>query len=88
MVRIRKVPDSFQSTEMDGELIMIGVDSGQFFALKGIGLEIWNALDSEPELGRICSTLEGQYDVGPEECSKSVKDFADQLIAAGFAEAF
>ena len=88
MVRLRKVPASFQSTTMDGELIMISVDSGQFFALKDVGLEIWNALDSEPDLDRICHNLQADYDVGAEDCRKSVEAFADRLVAAGFVEAF
>lgn len=88
MVRLRKVPASFQSTSMDGELIMIHAGTGQFFALKDVGLEVWNALDSQPDLDRICDDLQAGYDVSTEDCRKSVKGFADRLVAAGFVEPF
>lgn len=88
MVRLRKISANFQSTIMDGELIMIHAGTGQFFALKDVGLEVWNALDSEPDLGRICSNLQADYNVDPEDCRKSVEEFADRLVLAGFVEAF
>ena len=71
---------------MDGELVMIHGDTGQFFALKDVGLRIWNALDDEADLNAITAILQREYAVDPDTCHKSVEDFANQLVEVGFAE--
>ena len=65
---------------------MIHGETGKFFALKGIGLQIWEALDSESELEPICAGLEREYAVAPDQCRQAVQAFASQLVEAGFAE--
>lgn len=83
---IRKRPDVFLSSDVDGELIIVHGQTGGFFALKQVGYQIWRALDDESDLARICEQLCEEYSVSPEECSSSVALFAQQLVDAGFAE--
>ncbi|MGV3513211.1 MAG: PqqD family protein [Novosphingobium sp.] len=83
---LRKVETSHCATEMDGELVMIHVDTGKFFSLKGVGLDIWQRLDGETDLDALCADLCRDYGITAEECSKSVEAFVSQLTAAGFAE--
>jgi hypothetical protein len=86
MVRIlHKIADSNCATEMDGELVMIHVDTGKFFSLKGVGLDIWQKLDSEQDLDVICADLAREYSIPLDECRPSVDAFVEQLAAAGFA---
>lgn len=82
---LRKVESAFCATEVDGELVMIHVDTGKFFSLKGVGLDIWQALDRKTDLDAICTELQHEYGISPDECRSSVGIFADQLVAAGFA---
>ncbi|MEZ5688156.1 MAG: PqqD family protein [Caenibius sp.] len=88
MPRLRKVHSAFMSTDLDGELIMIDGKTGAFFALKGVGLAIWRKLDDEPELDRICASLQATYDVEPAVCRDDVQTFAEHLVTTGFAEYF
>lgn len=83
---LRKVESSNCATEMDGELVMIHVDTGKFFSLKGVGLDIWQRLDTEANLDAICDGLCRDYGIAADECSKAVDAFVSQLTAAGFAE--
>lgn len=83
---IRKLPDAFLSSDVDGELIIVHGQTGGFFALKQVGYDIWRALDDEPDLAAICGRLAGEYAVSPDECRSSVAVFAQQLVDAGFAE--
>lgn len=84
--RLRKLPDNFLASEVDGELILVHGDTGSFFALKNIGLEIWKSFEDEAELDQICDHLLGVYDVSREVCETSVSSFANQLVDAGFAD--
>ncbi|MBF9153026.1 PqqD family protein [Novosphingobium jiangmenense] len=83
---LRKVESSNCATEMDGELVMIHVDTGKFFSLKGVGLDIWQRLDAQSDLDAICDELCRDYGISADECSKAVDTFVSQLTAAGFAE--
>jgi hypothetical protein len=84
--KLKKRPESFLSSDVDGELIIVHGKTGAFFALKDVGYEIWRKLDEDPDLAKICEHLEADYDVAPQECRQSVAAFADELVDAGFAE--
>lgn len=83
---LRKRPDKFLSSEVDGEVILIHGDSGQFFALADVGLAVWQLLDRGQDLGAICRELDRRYEIEPAECRRAVEQFAGQLVDAGFAE--
>jgi hypothetical protein len=88
MAMLRKISGTYQATELDGELVMIHADTAKFFAIKDVALHVWNALDGEANIDRICAGVEQSFDVDGETCRSSVKAFADQLVEAGFAEYF
>lgn len=83
---LHKLTAKFLATQIDGELILVHADSGEFFSIKDTGLAIWQALDDHPELGVVSERLQSQFDVDQEKCRASVEDFAAQLVEAGFAE--
>lgn len=86
MGKLIKNPHNFLSSEVEGELILVHGDTGGFYALKDVGLNIWRKLDEEDDLERVLDQICGEYDVAEAECRRSVMMFADQLVAAGFAE--
>ena len=83
---LRKCSGKFQSAELDGELMMIHGETGKFYALKDIGLEIWQRLDDQPDLGMLSADLAGEYDADEERIRKDVTAFADRIVRIGFAE--
>ncbi len=83
---LRKIESSFCATEVDGELVMIDANSGKFFSIKGVGLDIWRALDEQSGLDSICEDLSRSYGISRAECGAAVDAFAGQLVSAGFAE--
>jgi len=85
-MQLRKIQGSSLATEVDGELVMIHADTGRFFALRDVGLAVWQALDSEHDLDAITSRLAADYAVDAETCRADVTAFAAQLVEAGFAE--
>ncbi|OYQ37190.1 hypothetical protein CHU95_02250 [Niveispirillum lacus] len=50
------------STEIDGETVMMDVESGQYFTLDVIGTRIWKALADPVEVAALCRTLETEFD--------------------------
>lgn len=86
MRNLRKIDSSFCATEVDGELVMIDANSGKFFSIAGVGLDIWRALDTETNLDCICEDLTRSYAISRVECDMAVENFVGQLVSAGFAE--
>jgi hypothetical protein len=87
MARIlHKLDASHCATEVDGELVMIHVETGKFFSLKEVGLDIWRRLDDQPDLDLICQDLMQEYGIAQDECQRSVDAFVSQLTTAGFAK--
>lgn len=84
-MKICKVEGVGQGAFVDDELIMIHAETGKFFALKDSGLQIWNLLDSESDLDVIGSELEQRFEVDGDACHAEVRQFAEQLVEAGFA---
>ncbi|TNE33779.1 MAG: PqqD family protein [Alphaproteobacteria bacterium] len=83
---IRKRPDKYLAAEIDGELILVQADTGAFFSLAGTGLAIWRALDHSNDPDAIVQSLLNSYDVGHDHCRRSVAQFTNRLVDAGFAE--
>ena len=82
---LTKLPDKFLASEVDGELILIHGDSGQFFSIDNVGFEIWNLIDRKMSLEEMTDALLEQYDVPASECDQAVRRFAEELVDAGFA---
>ena len=83
---IEKCPEKYLATEVDDELILVQAGTGAFFSLKDTGLAIWNALDTSGDTRVVADRLSREYDVPPEQCLGEVRDFAGQLVEAGFAQ--
>ena len=84
-MKLCKIEGAGQGAFVDDELIMIHAETGKFFALKDSGLRIWNLLDSESDLDAIGDALEREFDIDLDSCRAEVREFADQLVEAGFA---
>ena len=83
--KVVKISERYEASPIDDELLLIDVDTGKFFALKDVGLRIWNLLDTEGDLDGISRILCDEYEVEPQQAREGVDGFAKSLIAAGFA---
>lgn len=86
MPRLRKCPDHYLASEVDGELILIHGETGRFFALKDVGFEIWKMLDHYSDVDQLCAQLTSEYEVDEGECRAAVDGFSKELVEAGLAE--
>lgn len=83
---LRKLPNRYIASQLDGELILIHGDTGAFYSIVDVGLEIWRMLDDGAEFDAICERLVASYDVDERECRAAVERFSNELVQAGFAE--
>jgi len=79
-----KATQRFVETELDGEAVIMNVDTGQFHALKDTGLAIWRLIDGERSIALILAELLKTYDVDEERCRSECERFFATLQSAGF----
>lgn len=73
-----------QSTEqysamMDGEIVMIDINRGQYYGLDGVGIRIWNHLTQPRRVSELCELLLAEYDVAPASCEADVLRFLNEM---------
>jgi len=60
------------STELDGELVMMDLESGQYISLDRIGAEIWRGLAQPRKVAELCQSLGERYEAPAEEIERDV----------------
>lgn len=79
---IAKASDQFVETEVDGELVIMNVATGDFFGLKGTGLAIWKLIEQHEDVAAIKEALLSDYDVSEADCAAEVDEFVRELVHA------
>ena len=66
-------------TELDGEAVLLNMESKMYFSLNATGVSIWKWLDEGLTLGQIADRLYRDYAVTPEKAQQCVIDLVAQL---------
>jgi hypothetical protein len=67
------------TAEVDDDLVMLDPRQGRYFGADRVGRRIWELLEQPRSVDDLCSELEGQFDVAPDECRADVLEFLGQL---------
>jgi Coenzyme PQQ synthesis protein D (PqqD) len=65
---------------LDGEVIVVNLDSGTYYSLQGTGAEIWSALEAGATLQETVERLLGRYEGEPADVERAVGRFVDELV--------
>lgn len=68
---------------LDGEVVIINLDSGTYYSLDATGAAIWECISPRANIERIAADLAAQYDAPPAEATAAVLDFCDELAREG-----
>ena len=82
----RKILQRFVETEIDGEAVIMNLDTGHFHALKDTGLAIWRLIDGKRSVTAIIAALLETYEVDEDRCHSDCERFLVSLWGAGFVE--
>jgi hypothetical protein len=64
---------------LDGELIVINLDTGYYYASTGTGVAIWQQIEAGASLRQVIVTLVSQYDVTAERAERDARAFVEKL---------
>ena len=71
---------------MDGELVMMGLEQGEYFGLREVSASIWGHLESPRTLDDLSALVAAEYEVEAEVCRPDIVAFLDQLLAKKLIE--
>ncbi len=64
---------------IDGETVIINLDSGNYYSLDRVGAEIWNLIREKESIGGIIESIANRYDAKKEEIAKAVNNLINEL---------
>ena len=68
---------------MDGELVIINLESGLYYSSVGVGGAVWQLMEAGQSLGAIAEKIARDLQVAHELVAADASGFLDQLLAAG-----
>ncbi len=84
---LTKQSDRFSETAIDDEVVVMSLESGDFFSLTGTARAIWRLIDGTRDRAALLSELAQQHDCQVTEIADDVDAFLDQLNQAGLLAA-
>jgi pyrroloquinoline quinone biosynthesis protein D len=83
---IRKTAGRFSETSIDGEVVVMNLDSGDFFSLTNTGKDIWELIDGQRSRDAILAELAEAYGSESTAIAADVDGFLAELREAGLVE--
>ena len=67
------------ASDIDGETVMMSIESGKYYGLDDIGSRIWEFIEKPIKVSDLIDTLLERFDVDRETCEKDVLKFLNEL---------
>jgi hypothetical protein len=71
------------SGNMDGEIVMLSLQRGEYFGLDKVGSRIWELIEHLTTVGNLKLTLLAEYEVDELTCEKDLIEFLEDLKSKG-----
>ena len=83
---ISKRSHAFSETEIDGEVVVMNLDRGDFFSLTGTAAAIWPLIDGSRSRDALLAELAAAFGTAPGAIASDLDEFLGQLGRAGFVD--
>jgi hypothetical protein len=77
-----KRSDTAMARRVDDEIVILDIESGQFFAINDVGAFIWDLLEAEVTIEELADAVAAEYGVDTETASGDVDELVKQLVDA------
>jgi hypothetical protein len=82
------VSNDVVAREVGGEMVLLDLNSGQYFGLDTVGGRIWELLSDRPrDLAELCDQIEAEFDAPRERIEADLLALAEQLSDQALIEA-
>lgn len=80
------VPEAVITRELDGETILLNLDTGIYFGLDKVGTDVWRAIRAADTLGAALDLVQSEYDVDPAVLRSDFLRLVGELLAKGLLQ--
>lgn len=74
------------AVEMDGELVMMGHEQGEYYGLRDVAASIWQHLAEPRTTDEVCMMVAAEYAVTADACRSDVVAFLGELEENGLVD--
>jgi hypothetical protein len=78
-----RIPEHVLSRKLDDEMVLLNLESGEYFGLNDTGTRVWELLSNGRSREEVVACLSDEFEVAPEVASGHVATLCDELLAAG-----
>lgn len=75
-----RCPASVAARVLDGEAVMIHLESGRYYSAEGLAAVLWQFLDSGVPLGEIVAEMTRHFALPPAQAREDVDRFVTELV--------
>jgi hypothetical protein len=75
------------SSEMDGETVLLSVETGRYYGMDPVGSRIWDLIEQPRRVSGLCEALQEEFEVEREQCERDVLSYLNELYQEGLIEA-
>jgi hypothetical protein len=72
--------------DLDGEAVILHLDSGTYFGLNAVGTRIWQLMERDGRLTAVLDDLSTEYDAPPDVLERDLLDLVARLVDARLGE--
>ena len=73
--------------DVDGEIVLIGVETGRYHGLDPVGSAIWRALETPIRVDALCAQMVAHFDGDAATITHETRTFLARLVSRGLATA-
>lgn len=67
------------TTDLDGESVMMDIDRGKYYNFNSVGSRIWELIENPVSIKEVTEQLVKEFDVDESKCEAAVVNFVNRL---------
>jgi len=69
------------TSNLDGEIVMMSVENGEYYGLDEIGTRIWQLIEHPIVIEKLITCLTNEFEVERQECEQDTLEFLEDLFS-------
>jgi hypothetical protein len=86
LTNIVRISDDVVFRELDGEAVLLNLETGTYFGLDEVGSRIWQFIEQYGSLSTVLDEIVREFDVDRPVAERDLIDLVGQLVSRGLVE--
>ncbi len=78
-----RIPDGVLSHDLQGEAVILDLNTGLYFGLDPVGTRIWHLIQEHQFLQKALDSMVEEYEVGEAQCTQDLLSFVSLMREKG-----